>query len=28
MKQVKLHTGSVVDICDDQLKVTDYIHSK
>lgn len=28
MKQLKLHTGSVVDVCDDDLDMTDYIHTK
>lgn len=28
MKQFKLHTGSVIDICDDELNMDDYIHSK
>jgi len=28
MKQVRLHTGSVIDVCDDELNLTDYIHTK
>ena len=28
MKQIKLHTGSAIDICEDELNLTDYIHKK
>jgi len=28
MKQLKLHTGSVIDVCDDDMDMNEYIHSK
>lgn len=28
MKDIKLHTGSVVDICEDNINLNEYIQSK